>query len=366
MNKNKYKFSGEKLTRDVFISFLTALIIYSISLVVALLGMVFLLSKFTWYSGNLIYEILRPIDNNRYLFLFFCWLIGFIVLFFIYWRKTLGYVDTIAQASNLLVSPGDEFIHLPAQLKQIEDQMNHVKQEAIRNARLAKESEQRKNDLIVYLAHDLKTPLTSVIGYLTLLRDEPQISEVIREKYLSIAFDKAERLEDLINEFFEITRFNLNNLILELSHTNLSRMLEQIAHEFKPLFASKNLEYNLEIEPNLEIKCDINKLQRVFDNLIRNSINYSFENSTIDIVVKKVQDGIYMNFENSGDTIPEEKLERIFEQFYRLDTSRATKTGGSGLGLAIAKEIIELHSGTITATSNNERIKFIIYLPILK
>nr|WP_313134192.1 vancomycin resistance histidine kinase VanS [Anaerocolumna sp.] len=292
-----------------------------------------------------------------------CWLLGFIVIFLIFWRKTLGYVDTIVEASNVLVEPGDNLIHLPDELKQVEDQMNQIKQQAIRNARLAKESEQRKNDLIVYLAHDLKTPLTSVIGYLNLLRDELQISEELREKYLSISLDKAERLEDLINEFFEITRFNLSNLTLELSRTNLSRMLEQIVYEFKPILDTKNLDCKLEIAPNMEIKCDINKMERVFDNLIRNAINYSFENSTIEITVTKEQDHISMSFLNHGNTISKEKLSRIFEQFYRLDTSRATKTGGAGLGLAIAKEIIELHHGTITASSENEQIEFVVWLP---
>ncbi len=365
MNKKNNKLSGQKLTKAVFTRFFITLVIFTFSLALAFLGAIFFFSKFTWYSGDLIYEILNTINNYRSIFLIFCWLSGFLIIFLIYWKKTLGFIDTITEASNLLIAPNDDLIHLPVELKQVEDQMNQVKQEAIRNARLAKESEQRKNDLIMYLAHDLKTPLTSVIGYLSLLRDEPQISVDLREKYLSISLDKAERLEDLINEFFEITRFNLSNLSLELSRANLTRMLEQITYEFKPFFAPKNLACKLEIAPNMEIKCDINKMERVFDNLIRNAVNYSFENSTIAITAEQKQDGIYIRFGNQGNTIPKEKLNRIFEQFYRLDASRATKTGGAGLGLAIAKEIIELHSGTITASSENEQIEFKIYLPIL-
>lgn len=363
MNKNKYKSSGGKLTRRIFAQFFVSLVIYSVALIVSFIFAATFFSYFSWDNENILYRVLRLINSNELLFLACCWLLGFIVIFLIFWRKTLGYVDTIVEASNVLVEPGDNLIHLPDELKQVEDQMNQIKQEAIRNARIAKESEQRKNDLIVYLAHDLKTPLTSVIGYLTLLRDELQISEELREKYLSISLDKAERLEDLINEFFEITRFNLSNLTLELSRTNLSRMLEQIVFEFKPILDTKNLDCKLEIAPNMEIKCDINKMERVFDNLIRNAINYSFENSTIEITVSKEQDHIAMSFLNHGNTISKEKLSRIFEQFYRLDTSRATKTGGAGLGLAIAKEIIELHHGTITASSENEQIEFVVRLP---
>jgi two-component system sensor histidine kinase VanS len=177
--------------------------------------------------------------------------------------------------------------------------------------------------------------------------------------------EKAERLEDLINEFFEITRFNLSNLTLELSRINLTRMLEQLTYEFKPMLEDKGLECKLVSSPDITIKCDVNKLQRVFDNLLRNAVNYSFEDSTIEINVLPQNDEVKIIFTNRGNTIPAEKLNRIFEQFYRLDTARTTKQGGAGLGLAIAKEIIELHHGTITAVSENEIITFEVILPVL-
>ncbi len=289
---------------------------------------------------------------------------GFIIIFIYFWRKTLNYVDQIVDASRNLAPDKNEYIHLPSELKQVEERMNAIKQESIRNARLAKEAEQRKNDLLVYLAHDLKTPLTSVIGYLTLLRDEQQISEELQEKYLSITLDKAERLEELINEFFEITRFNLTQLSPEMSRINLTRMLEQITFEFNPLFAEKNLTCQLDIEDDLEISCDVNKMERVFDNLIRNAVNYSYENSPIIIQSKKDNDHLQLHFINNGPAIPKDKLSRIFEQFYRLDTARGTKTGGAGLGLAIVKEIVELHGGTISAQSEEEKVEFIVRLPL--
>lgn len=321
--------------------------------------------QFYFDSNSFIFLIAQLVkDNLMSLFIMFC-LINTLIVIWRYWKKSLDYISVMADAGSQLITDDNELIHLPDELKAVENQMNQVKQEAIRNARLAKEAEQRKNDLIVYLAHDLKTPLTSVIGYLTLLRDEQQISDELRNKYLSISLDKAVRLEDLINEFFEITRFNLNQLTLEPSKVNLTRMLEQLVYEFKPLLATKNLECSLQAVPNIEIKCDVNKMERVFDNLIRNAINYSFENSMIDITATPKPDGVHIGFSNQGNTIPKEKLNRIFEQFYRLDSSRATKTGGAGLGLAIAKEIIELHKGTIHASSGYEKINFEIYLPTL-
>ena len=218
----------------------------------------------------------------------------------------------------------------------------------------------------MYLAHDLKTPLTSVIGYLTLLKDEKEIPPELRQKYLAISLDKAERLEDLINEFFEITRFNLSGISLEYSLVNLSLMLEQLSYEFKPMLAQKNLNCILNIQPDIMIKCDPDKLQRVFDNLLRNAVNYSYENQDIIITASRTEspnNRIKIVFENKGIDIPKEKLDRIFEQFYRLDTSRATKTGGAGLGLAIAKEIVELHKGSISASCTDGVIHFEVLLP---
>ena len=213
------------------------------------------------------------------------------------------------------------------------------------------------------LAHDLKTPLASVIGYLNLLHDERQISEELREKYLSISLNKAERLEDLINEFFEIARFNLSTITLQYSRINLTRLLEQLIYEFKPMLQEKNLSCQLSIAEDVMLRCDADKIQRVFDNLFRNAIIYSFENTAIDIVATEQADKLRISFINHGDTIPEEKLDRIFEQFYRLDTARSTKSGGAGLGLAIAKQIVELHGGTITAKSEQERDEFEVILP---
>ena len=273
-------------------------------------------------------------------------------------------VDTLAAAAEQLAQPGEEPIELPEPMEDLEGQLNAVRERALRDARAAREAEQRKNDLVVYLAHDLKTPLTSVIGYLTLLRDEPQLSPELRSRYTGIALEKAERLEDLINEFFDITRFSLTHLELEKQPTDLTRMLEQVASEFAPQFAEKDLRCELELPPRLAYDCDPDKLARVFDNLLRNAFHYSFPGSTVRITGQQEADTVVLTFTNEGRTIPAEKLERIFDQFFRLDSSRATRTGGAGLGLAIAKEIIALHGGTIRAASADNRITFTVRLPL--
>lgn len=316
-----------------------------------------------WQPENPIYQILHFIKEYIIIFMGISLIAGWAVITYRFMGRPLWYLDEVISASETLAHPKDEQIILPDAMKNVQDRLNHVRETALLNAKLAKEAEQRKNDLIVYLAHDLKTPLTSVIGYLTLLRDESQISEELRTKYLSIALEKAERLEDLINEFFEITRFNLSGITLQYSKVNLTRMLEQLIFEFQPILAEKNLTCSLTILPNLMLKCDVNRMQRVFDNLLRNAYFYSFEDSTIEIIVHQNEQETVLLFKNQGDTIPQEKLARIFEQFYRLDTSRSSKSGGAGLGLAISKEIVELHSGTITAESEKDQIEFKITIP---
>ena len=185
----------------------------------------------------------------------------------------------------------------------------------------------------------------------------------MREKYLATALDKAERLEDLINEFFEITRFNLSEITLQYSQINLTRLLEQLTFEFKPMLAEKNLTCELQVPEDMTLRCDANKIQRVFDNLLRNAALYSYPNTKIEITAEKQEKQVTIHFRNHGDTIAAEKLARIFEQFYRLDAARSSN-GGAGLGLAIAKQIVELHGGRIYAESASNTVEFTVTLPL--
>lgn len=300
---------------------------------------------------------------------FWLFLLAILGVFFVVFRMFVGnvskYFKEINRGIDSLVNEDAQDIALPAELASTERKINSIRHTLTKRKTDAELAEQRKNDLVMYLAHDLKTPLSSVIGYLTLLRDEGQISDELRERYLSISLDKAERLEDLINEFFEITRFNLSNITLVYGKINLTRMLEQLAYEFKPMLAEKNLKLEFELQPNIFVLCDANKLQRVFDNLLRNAVSYCNADTTIKIIAEQVEDQALIKVMNEGNTIPKERLERIFEQFYRLDVSRSSATGGAGLGLAIAKKIVELHHGQITVHSADDLTCFEVSLPLV-
>ena len=355
--------NNKRLSRQLWMQYILALLGWAFAVLFTAYVAFLLCQMRTWTGREPIYHLLHMLANYVVFVYLLATGIGWLVISYRFISRPMQYLDALARAAEALAHPTEEPIVLPAAMEQMEAQLNLIRERALRNAMAAKEAEQRKNDLIVYLAHDLKTPLTSVIGYLTLLRDEPDLSPAFRARYTGVALDKAERLEELINEFFDITRFNLTHLELEKQPVDLARMLQQVASEFEPQFAEKGLTCALDLPPALEYGCDPDKLARVFDNLLRNACCYSTEGTQVKIAAAVDQDAIILTFANSGITIPEEKLERIFEQFFRLDASRATRTGGAGLGLAIAKEIVELHGGAISAQSAEGVTTFTVVLP---
>ncbi|HIZ18806.1 MAG TPA: HAMP domain-containing histidine kinase [Candidatus Olsenella stercoravium] len=244
---------------------------------------------------------------------------------------------------------------------------------AERERQLADESA-RRSDLVTYLAHDLKTPLTSVIGYLSLLDEVPDMPDAQRARYTGVALDKACRLERLVNEFFDITRYSLTNIELELAPVDLARLLVQLADEFYPALAAHGNVARVTVagtvrtveqpgEP-LVVTADAARLARVFGNLLRNAIAYSDEGTPVEIEAAAGEGSVVVTVSDTGATIPSHKLRAIFDRFFRLDESRGSATGGAGLGLAIAREIVELHGGTISAASENGRTTFTVELPL--
>jgi two-component system sensor histidine kinase VanS len=273
------------------------------------------------------------------------------------------YLDQVGDGIENIAADSTEPIRLITELKPIEIRLNEIKAKLKSQELESIEGEKKKNDLVLFLAHDLKTPLTSIVAYLSMLDSHPDMDAEEREKYTHIALEKSMRLGELINEFFDITRYNLQDIELEPVEIDLSFMLEQIADELYGVLQEKSLTCEVHVAENLEVYGDPDKLARVFDNLLRNAVAYCYENSKIEIHAQMKRDDIEILFINEGAKIPGDMLQTIFEKFYRVDGSRSSGTGGAGLGLAIAKEIVELHGGHIRAKSDDMKTQFIVTLP---
>lgn len=288
----------------------------------------------------------------------------------------------------------------PKEYAEIFLQLAEVKSDMQIHEQLLKQEAGRKNDLITYLAHDLKTPLTSVVGYLSLLEEAPDMPAEQKARYVHIALDKAFRLEKLINEFFEITRYNLQQIVLEKETVDLEFMLVQMADEFYPVLQEHGNTVRLSFDgrewndkeggaqddnaenpapsgdrQTIQTYADPEKLARVFNNILKNAVAYSYPGTEISIELGMTQETearagvpggqgrVTVAFSNHGRTIPRQRLDSVFEKFFRLDEARTTDNGGAGLGLAIAREIVTLHGGSITAQSENEVTVFTVELP---
>ena len=305
----------------------------------------------------------RVIGNNKDFFL----VIGFLCLFSLFFyaalSKMVKYLNQVETGIDNIVLDSADSIHMITELKPIETRLNEIKQILKKQEQEVIEGEKKKNDLIVFLAHDLKTPLTSIVAYLTMLDSYQDMPEEERQRYTHIALEKSIRLGELISEFFEITKFNLQDIVLEPVELNLSMMLEQLADELYGVLREKNLTCEVEAAEDMVVYGDADKLARVFDNILRNAVSYCYPNTKIRIQAEMTEEGNRIVFSNRGKQIPKEQLGTIFEKFYRLDEARHSTTGGAGLGLAIAKEIVELHGGTIWAESDDKETRFIVTLP---
>lgn len=289
---------------------------------------------------------------------------GYCCIFHHYWNKPWSYLQEVINATRTMHQSNDTAIELSEPLKEIEKQMNQIKMAVLLSHQAVKEAEDKKNELVMYLAHDIRTPLTSVIGYLSLLDEARDMPPEQKESYIRIALNKSMRLEMLINEFFDITRYNTRQIRLKKEDVDLSYMLVQLIDEFYPVLSAKGNSAVLHADETLTIHGDSEKLARVFNNMLKNAAAYSYPNTEIHVSAQKESDKIVITFENKGPTIPQDQLSAIFEKFSRLDDARKSDTGGAGLGLTIADEIVHLHGGEIKVQSEHETITFSVSLPV--
>ena len=292
----------------------------------------------------------------------------FSVTFLMLQDRSVRYVGKISDAMNSIaegnlnttvdVVGDDEFSSMAESLNKMVEEIRKLMDKE-------RESERTKNELITNVAHDLRTPLTSIIGYLELLSGNVQLPPEMQKKYIDIAYSKSRRLEKLIEDLFGFTKMNYGKIAMHVSQVDIVKLLGQLLEEFYPNFADKGVSYELQSNvPAKIITADGNLLARLFDNLINNAIKYGAEGKRIIVKINAEDETVQISVTNYGYVIPAEELPLIFEKFYRVEQSRSTHTGGTGLGLAIVKNIVDMHGGTISVKSGLDGTVFTVVLQV--
>lgn len=305
--------------------------------------------KFDFFLLNLIFIIL------------------FILYFYIFSQRIVQYGKEIYKGiervklgdfeTKIQVIKEDEFGELAHSVNAIGDKF----QQLMEKERMA---EKTKRDLITSVAHDIRTPLTSVIGYLELLKQN-DLTEETRRKYHSIVYHKAKRLQTLVGDLFDYIRYDKDGFTLNKQNIELNQFMEQILDEFYPSFQKNNLEYKVELEQEpIPVYADGELLFRAFGNLVSNAIRYGADGKLVCVKTERQDEVAIVSIKNFGNIIPKKELDKIFYKFYRVEQSRSTVTGGTGLGLAITKNIISLHNGKIQVQSDEYGTIFQVTLPI--
>lgn len=298
-------------------------------------------------------------NNDAPLELFMYVLLGiviFTVSFILQINSMINYIGTIKEGvdriaegdfqTEILVKGNDEFAIIAENLNKMMGEISSL----MENER---EVERSKNQLITNVAHDLRTPLTSIIGYMELLVNGKNIEEEIKMKYLKVAYNKALRLQKLIEDLFGFTKLNYGKIAMNVTKVDIVKLMAQLLEEFYPNFMDNNLDYSLEsTHSQIIIEADGSLLARLFDNLINNAIKYGKDGKKVTVSISKEGEIVHVLVINYGKVIPKEDLDKVFNKFYRVEQSRSTNTGGTGLGLAIAKNIAMMHGGDIMVRSD--------------
>lgn len=307
--------------------------------------------------------IFRIGDFNVFLMLFIPLML---IFFFKFTQPYIRYLDEISKGIHHLangefqnqvqIASRDEFSAIAEDLNVAGAKL----QEAVKRGDFAESS---KDQLVVNLAHDLRTPLTSVLGYLDLILKDKQLPiETIRH-FATIAFTKSQRLEKLIDGLFEITRMNYGTLPMVKTHLDLSELLRQLNEELYPVFERNGLTSRLNVTPGLSVYGDGDLLVRVLGNLLTNAARYGQEGVYVDIKGRLDSGVVVVEVINYGNPIPPEEQPHIFEMYYSGDRARTHQEGGTGLGLFIARNIVEQHEGSLSVESNEIWTRFEMRLP---
>lgn len=350
-----------RLLINITLSYLVAFLIYSI------LGIIF----------DRIIPIAVP-NEMRYAL---CYAISFIVFVEIFFKLidfTIEYIRKLRRSIQQVTSGNygvqceveydDELGSLAANINVLsktllakEKESEKLKEKERAALDIERNAERQKNELITNVAHDLRTPLTTIVGYLELIKDDTALSKEDVHKYSGIAYEKSIRLQEMMDDLFEFTKLDNADIKLNKNMINLSGLIMQMTDEFYPSFKDCNITPIVDLpEENIYVQGDGQLLARVFDNLISNALKYGYHNTDLKIEVSGDEKYATVKVINHGDTIASEDIPLLFNKFYRTDSSRNSKTGGTGLGLAITKNIVDLHHGDISVTSDDQITTFIV------
>lgn len=306
--------------------------------------------------------------NISYLIILTVCVAAFIIIFLILIKRKLGYIKYISEqvskiakkelGSTLQVKGNDELADLCKNINSMSIQLKGKFEHE-------REIENTKTELITNVSHDLRTPLTAIIGYLDILKNKKYKSKEDAEEYVTTTYNLSVKLKELIDELFEYTKLSSSDIVLDFIEADLGNILNQMLGEYAPIFESKGLKIIKHIDEDISVKVDIEKIVRVLDNILSNAEKYSIKPSEIIVRTTKKENVALISIANKGEHINPEKLNKIFEKFYRVDTSRSNTIEGSGLGLAISKKIIELHNGEIWAECHEDMITVSIRIPII-
>ena len=266
------------------------------------------------------------------------------------------------------IATNDQYSRIPFQLNgdmgKVVESINRLVDSTNRAMEEERRIEKSKDELITNVSHDLRTPLTSIIGYLGLITNGPHQLEEEPQHYALVAYNKAQQMKVLVDELFEYTTMRPGGVPLRLTDVPINNFLAQVAADFELEVQKKSMSIELEPAPEkIVLEIDAEKMVRVISNLLSNAIKYGQEGTPITIATKENDGIVTIAIKNIGSTIPPEVLNKLFYRFYRVEGSRSKETGGTGLGLAIAENIIHMHGGVIRAESQNNETIFSILLP---
>lgn len=339
----------------------------------------FVVEVFIYYNLKLVLEYMAEVEyvNTGYtaeiaisdVQLFIMVLVGvmvFIISFMLLMENIVRYINDMTKSVRRIaegdfnevvkVQGEDELAYIAASLNDMTDKLQELMEKE-------RDSERSKNELITNVAHDLRTPLTSIIGYMGYLTMNKKLDEETKANYIQMVYGKAKRLEKLIEDLFSFTKLNYGKIAMRVEKVDIVMLLNQLLDDFYPSFTQNDLEYELVCKKNsIVINADGSLLARLFDNLINNAIKYGKEGKYIRVFVKDEEEYVIVSVVNYGYVIPKEDIKNLFNKFYRVEQSRSTNTGGTGLGLAIVKNIVDMHKGEINVYSDLEGTEFEVKL----